>query len=74
MEICSVCGKRCAGGFEVYDRVESGVPVIVIDGTPDCNFNVCDWCNKTVCFDCSDDRDSGLCNECLARSRGAGDN
>src|SRR5579872_3136352 len=53
-EICSVCGKECRGGFEVYERtLRDGTPEIVIDTTPDRNFNVCDACNVVTCFTCS---------------------
>ena len=69
MEICTVCGKTCLGGFEVYSHEKHGVPTVVVDSTPDRNFNVCDLCNDTICFDCSQDRDSGYCNKCLARVR-----
>ncbi len=66
-ETCTVCGKACRGGFEVYSR-NRDVPVIVIDSTPDRNFNVCDLCNCTICFDCSTNPDSGYCNECLEKT------
>lgn len=66
MEICSVCRKEVHGGFEVRQWMRtSGVPVIVIDSTADRDFNVCDLCNVTICFNCSKDPDSGYCNECL---------
>jgi hypothetical protein len=39
--------------------------MVVIDGTPDRNFNVCDLCNETVCFECSEEPESGYCNRCL---------
>jgi hypothetical protein len=67
MEICSVCLKECRGGFEVYERSTKEEMHIVIDSTPDRNFNVCDLCNITICFDCSEDWDSGYCNKCLHR-------
>ena len=69
METCSVCRTQCRGGFDVYERVKNGVPTIVVDSTPDRNFNVCDLCNVSICFDCSKEPDSGYCNQCLARVR-----
>ena len=67
-ELCTVCGKECRGGFEVSERqLADGTPEIVVDTTPDRNFNVCDACNRTICFDCSIDRDSGYCNDCYRR-------
>ncbi len=44
--------------------------MVVIDGTPDRDFNVCDLCNVTICFDCSIDKDSGYCNACHAKVYG----
>jgi hypothetical protein len=65
-DICSVCNKEVQGGFEVYERtLKNGTPMVVIDGTPDRNFNVCDLCNETVCFECSEEPESGYCNRCL---------
>ena len=65
-DICSVCNKEVQGGFEVYERtLKDGTPMVVIDGTPDRNFNVCDLCNETVCFECSEEPESGYCNRCL---------
>jgi hypothetical protein len=59
-DICSVCNKEVQGGFEVYERtLKDGTPMVVIDGTPDRNFNVCDLCNETVCFKCSEEPESG---------------
>jgi hypothetical protein len=67
-EICSVCLKECRGGFEVYERtLADGTFEIVIDSTPDRNFNVCDACNRVTCFACSIDSDSGYCNDCYRR-------
>jgi hypothetical protein len=63
-DICEVCKEPVKGGFEVYTRPEENL--IVVDSTPDRDFNICDSCNKCVCFQCSIDRDSGYCNECLA--------
>jgi len=64
-EICTECGKECRGGFEVYSReLADGTPEIVVDSTPDRNFNVCDACNRVTCFTCSIDADSGYCNDC----------
>ena len=62
--ICSVCKEEVRGGFDVYSREREDAFEIVIDSTPDRNFNVCDWCNDITCFRCSEDRDSGLCNPC----------
>jgi hypothetical protein len=70
MDICEVCGEEVRGGFEVYERPEKNL--IVVDSTPDRNFNICDLCNKCVCFRCSKNPDSGYCNECLARLSTAG--
>jgi len=65
-EICTVCKKECSGGFEVSSRqLADGTPEIVIDTTPDRNFNVCDACNRTICFECSVSPDSGYCNDCF---------
>ena len=68
-EICSVCKKECRGGFEVHEGKPSGQWdfVVIVDTAPDRNFNVCDACNVTICFDCSLDPDSGYCNDCLGR-------
>ena len=63
-ELCSVCQEPVKGGFEVFRYSRLGVPRIEIQSTPDRNFNVCDACNKTVCFRCSDHPDSGFCNDC----------
>jgi hypothetical protein len=63
-EICSVCEQPVQGGFEVFRYSRLGVPRIEIESTPDRNFNVCDWCDKMVCFRCSDHPDSGFCNDC----------
>ena len=69
-EICSVCKKECRGGFEVYERTrKDGTAMVVIDTTPDRNYNVCDYCNEIVCFMCSEEPESGLCNKCLRRVR-----
>lgn len=71
-EICTVCHEPTTGGFDVYERTrEDGVPMIVIDSTPDRNFNVCDSCNDVVCFRCSAHPDSGYCNRCFERLDGA---
>ena len=68
-EICSVCKKECRGGFLVREGKPTGQWdfVVIVDTTPDRNFNVCDACNITICFDCSLDPDSGYCNACLGR-------
>ena len=67
-EICTECGKECRGGFEVDSRqLGDGTPEVVIDTTPDRNFNVFDACNITICFVCSIDPDSGYCNACYLR-------
>jgi hypothetical protein len=67
-EICVVCGKECRGGFEVYERqLADGTPEIIIDSTPDRNFNVCDLCNVVTCFACSVNADSGYCNDCFKK-------
>jgi hypothetical protein len=59
-EICTVCKKECRGGFEVYEREQKdGTFEVVIDTTPDRNYNICDVCNVAICFDCSINRDSG---------------
>jgi hypothetical protein len=63
-DICSVCEEPVKGDFEVFSYSRLGVPVVEVESTPDRNFNVCDWCNKTVCFRCSDHPDSGFCNDC----------
>lgn len=65
-DICTVCHEETRGGFEVYERTrEDGVPMIVIESTPDRNFNVCDGCNDAICFRCSARPESGYCNRCL---------
>lgn len=66
-DICEVCKEPVKGGFEVYTKSDKDIFEIVVDTTPDRNFNICDACNKCVCFRCSIDRDSGYCNECLAK-------
>jgi hypothetical protein len=70
METCSVCHRECHGGFEVSSQ-ESRSPdqpfMVIIEGTPDRDFNVCDLCNITICFDCSIDKDSGYCNDCHSK-------
>src|SRR5579863_8927018 len=63
-ELCSVCGDPVKGGFEVFEYSRLGVPQLEISATADRNFNVCHWCNKTICFRCSDNPEAGLCNEC----------
>lgn len=75
-EICVACKRECTGGFLTYQTERNGVPTIVIDSTPDRNFNVCDLCNDVMCFACSIDRDSGYCNTCyekVSRSSVRGD-
>lgn len=67
-EICSICKEPVKGCFEVFSYSRLGIPQVQIDSTPDRNFNVCDWCNKTVCFRCSNSPDSGLCNDCFRLS------
>jgi uncharacterized paraquat-inducible protein A len=67
-DICSSCGKEVRGGFDVYERtLKDGTPMVVVDTTPDRNFNVCDSCNILVCFHCSEHPDSGYCNTCYAK-------
>lgn len=61
---CKLCGQNVRGGFEVYAR---GDATIVIDSTPDRNFNVCDCCNEEVHFRCSGYPESGYCDECIQR-------
>lgn len=69
-EICTVCHNEVRGGFEVREgMIEDGTPVIAIEGTLDRNFNVCDACNDVICFHCSTEPESGLCNRCLGRSK-----
>jgi len=63
-DICSVCERPVKGGFEVFSYSRLGSPQVEIESTPDRDFNVCDWCNMTVCFRCSDFPESGLCNRC----------
>lgn len=67
-EICEVCGQPTRGGFENYERtLKDGTPMIVVDTTPDRNFNVCDLCNKVVHFRCSMHPETGYCDECLEK-------
>jgi hypothetical protein len=68
-DICTVCGKECRGGFEVYEResADGTTEVVIVDSTPDRNFNVCDACNRVTCFACSVNADSGYCNDCYLR-------
>lgn len=68
MAICAKCGKDTRGGFEVYDRdLPGGFFEIVIDSTPDRNFNVCDACNTAVHFKCSKWPETGCCDECAEK-------
>jgi hypothetical protein len=67
-DICEVCLREVRGGFEVHERtLKDGTPMVVIDGTPDRNFIVCDLCNKLVCFGCGGSPDTGYCFECQQR-------
>lgn len=71
MDKCTVCGRDVNGGFEVHSSdLPSGEFYISIDGTPDRDFNVCDLCNDTICYDCSIDKDSGYCNVCYSKVYG----
>jgi hypothetical protein len=63
-EICSVCKEPVEGGFEAFTYSRLGVPRIEVEPIPGTNFIVCDWCNKTYCFRCTDHPDSGFCNDC----------
>ena len=65
MDICAVCNEPVIGGFDVYSRPEKNL--IVIDSTPDRNFNICDLCNKCVHFRCSKAPETGYCDECYRR-------
>lgn len=40
-DICTVCHKEMQGGFEVYTREKSIGFHIVVDSTPDRDFNIC---------------------------------
>lgn len=63
---CIVCGKGTKGGFEVSDRVrKDGTFMVIIDTTPDRDFNVCDLCNDVVHFHCSSHPGTGYCDKCL---------
>ena len=67
-EICTVCLNECRGGFEVYERTRAdGTFEIVVDTTPDGDFNVCDLCNVAVHFRCSLRPETGYCDACLDR-------
>ena len=73
MEYCTVCHREVHGGFEVSSQESKGPDqpfMVIIEGTPDRDFNVCDLCNDTICFDCSIDKDSGYCNVCHAKVYG----
>jgi len=63
-EVCSVCKEPVRGGFETFSYLRLGEPVIEVTGTPDRNFNVCDLCNATICYRCSESPETGYCNEC----------
>lgn len=65
---CFECGGPVAGDFEVYAHERrDGTPMIVVESTPDRDFNVCDGCNTTVHVRCSYYPQSGLCNACYAK-------
>jgi hypothetical protein len=73
MEYCTVCSREVHGGFEVSSQESTGPDqpfMVIIEGTLDRDFNVCDLCNDTICFDCSIDKDSGYCNDCYAKVYG----
>ena len=64
-DLCEVCSKPVRGGFDVYEQEDwDGTPMIVVDSTPDRDYNVCDLCNKIVHFRCSAFPDDGYCDEC----------
>lgn len=64
-EICEKCGCEVRGDFEVYSRDTARGYEIVVDSTPDRNYNVCDSCNMVVCFSCSTYPESGYCDDCI---------
>jgi hypothetical protein len=65
-DICTKCGLPVQGGFQVREHtLPDGTPEIVIEGTPDRDFNVCDDCNISVHFACSLWPESGLCDDCF---------
>ncbi len=65
-DLCTKCGNEVRGDSEVYERtLPDGTFGIVIDSTPDRNFNLCDACNATVRFKCSTWPDSGYCDDCF---------
>ena len=64
-DICAVCHKEVRGGFEVYTKEKANGFHIVVDSTPDRDFNACDSCNKTVHFRCCGYPESGYCDACI---------
>jgi hypothetical protein len=64
-EQCSQCGKVVRGNFTVSDdKMGGNGMMIVIDSTPDRNYNICDGCNILICYECSIAPETGFCNEC----------
>lgn len=68
-EVCSVCQKSVQGGFTVREsEPENGeLFVILVEGTPDRDFNDCDLCNVRVHFRCSRHPASGYCDRCYEK-------
>ncbi len=67
-DVCTVCQQAVTGGFDVFSGFQNdGTPTVVVEGTADRNFNVCDLCNDTVCFRCSLHPESGYCNPCFRK-------
>lgn len=66
-DICVVCQKEVQGDFEVSTREDPSAFHIIIAGSADRDFNVCDSCNSTVHFKCSRYPKSGYCDPCIAK-------
>lgn len=69
-EHCESCGNAVVGSFVVEEEMQGNVPVVAVYKTPDCNYNVCDGCNKLVCFDCCCCPMLGYCSDCCSDYRG----
>ena len=68
-EICSVCGKPTGGSLRVLETgsKDGDEAIIVVVGTTDRDFNVCDACNDVVHFRCSKHPNTGYCDRCFEK-------
>jgi hypothetical protein len=66
-DICESCQREVHGSFEVTEEERADGFVIKVEGTPDRDFNVCDACNKLVCFDCCCCPERGYCSDCCIK-------